>query len=262
MGFHWDWFAIHKIEADLTTRLFDFTGFPARKVVPGLTFEQAANLMQRYTTARQDSAAACTFQDWTMIRGSAILASKSAGEVAKLFGAHTCLAYAESTTWALGFEYGLPDGTVRRRSFVVDGWKDVGVAQVRDPLGRKVLAWDLAPKALIGPDKTLRRPETVGREESEGKALEGEPAGLLVSDEKNLLQVLAALKVPVGQAAERYVGSFDYGKGVALPGLGSAEKAFTFYGLGDEPANEAPLKQPTVQPQQRRSGFFRRFSKG
>src|SRR3989304_3799103 len=103
------------------------------------------NLVERYGSGGQDSAGVCEFDGWTMVRGSAILAGKSAGGGAKIFDADACLAYAESTTWALGLEYGRPDGSVRSRSFVVEG--DVGVAQVQDGRGRIIRA-DLAPKEI------------------------------------------------------------------------------------------------------------------
>jgi len=94
-----------------------------------------------------------------MVRGSAVLAGKSVVETAQFFGAEVCLAYAESTTWALGLEYGRPDGSQRTRTFVTGGGPtDVGVAQVRDSAG-KVVGWNLAPKALIGPDGVARPPK-------------------------------------------------------------------------------------------------------
>jgi hypothetical protein len=157
-------------------------------------------------------------------------------------------------------EYGRPDGSVRARFFEVEGWRDVGVAQLRDAKGR-VVGWDMAPKALIASDKSLRRPDEVGRERTEGAPLEGEPVGIVIADERRLLQVLTALRVPVEQAEAYYAGTFDYAEGIEVPGPGAREKAFTFFGLGEEPAEPVPGKEAR-SPKADRPGLFRRLFKG
>jgi hypothetical protein len=237
--------------------LFEFTGFPAKRVLPGLTFEEAQKLIDEYMSGHQDAAAACDFQGWTMVRGSAILAGKSAADAAKLFRADACLAYAESTTWALGMEYGRPDGALRSRTFNAAGdFKDVGMAQVKDASG-KVVGWDLAPKSLIGPDGTARRPDETPHEKTQGDPLAGELVDVVISDDRNLLRVLNSLGVPIERVEDHYGGTFDSVRRTVRPGLGASEKAFTFYGLGDAPA---PRTKPAQSPKS--EGRLRRLFKG
>ena len=256
LGFHWSWLAIHRTEPDFATRFFAFTGFPAKRIVPGLTFEEALKLVDEYMSGTQDAAAGCEFEGWTMLRGSALLAGKSATDAAKFLGADVCLAYAESTTWALGMEYGRPDGLFRKRTFLAsENPMDVGIARVRDATG-KVVGWNLAPKALIGPNGTSRRPEEAGSEKAQGNPLPGEPGDIVISDDIKLLKVLTAIGVPVERIETRYSGTFDYARGTVVPGLGTRDKAFTFYGIGDAPA---PKKQQQPAPKSERRGFFQRF---
>jgi hypothetical protein len=257
MGFHWEWLAIHQTEASLAIRLFEFTGFPAKRVLPGLTFEEALKLIDEYMSSRQDAAAACDFQGWTMVRGSALLAGKSIADAAKLFGADVCLAYAESTTWALGMEYGRPDGTLRSRTFVAAGdFKDVGVARVKDATG-KVVGWDLAPKSLIGPDGTARLPGETQAEKTKGDPLAGELIDVVIADETNLLRVLNSLGVPIEGLEGRYGGTYDQVRKTVRSGPGAGEKVFTFYGLGD-----APAPKQAQPPKSGTGGFLRRLFKG
>lgn len=258
MGFHWEWLSIHRTEPNLAARLFEFTGFPAKRVETGLTFAGALQLIDEYMAGRSDAAAACDFEGWTMVRGSALLAGKSAADVAKLFNTDVCHAYAESTTWALGMEYARPDGTLRKRTFLTAGDPtDVGIAKVRDSTG-KVIGWNLAPKALIGPDGRARQPEEAGNEDVEGTPLPAEPVDIKISDDTKLLSVLTAIGVPVERVETHYGGSFDFARKTVVPGKGTHEKVFTFYGLGDAPAPR-PTQKPAPKPE--RSGLFRRFRK-
>ena len=257
LGFHWEWLAIHRTEPGLAIRLFEFTGFPAKRVLPGLTFEESLKLIHDYMVANQGAAAACDFQGWTMVRGSAILAGKSAADAAKLIGADVCLAYAESTTWALGMEYARPDGAIRSRTFVAaEDFKDVGVAQVKDATG-KVVGWDLAPKSLIGPDGSTRRPDETQHEKTEGGPLPGELVGVVISDDMTLLRVLNSLGVPVERVEGHYGGTYDPVRRAVRPGPGAGEKVFSFYGLGDAPA---PRTKPAPPPKS--GGRLRRLFKG
>ena len=259
MGFHWEWLAIHRTEPGLAIRLFEFTGFPAKRVLPGLTFEESLKLIHDYMVANQGAAAACDFQGWTMVRGSAILAGKSAADAAKLIGADVCLAYAESTTWALGMEYGRPDGTLRSRTFVAAGdFNDVRVARVKDASG-KVVGWDLAPKSLIGPDGAARPPQEAQQEETTGDPLTGELTNVVISDDTKLLRVLDSVGVPIERVEAHFGGTFDSVRRTVRPGLGSGEKAFTFYGLGDAPT---PRTKKIQSPQPSTGGFLRRLFKG
>ncbi len=258
MGFHWAWLAIHRTEPDLATRLFGFTGFPPKRVLPGLTFAEALELIEEYMAGMSDAAAGCEFEGWTMLRGSALLAGKSTVDAAKFLDADVCEAYAESTTWALGMHYGRPDGTIRTRDFLAGGDStEVGIARVRDAKGN-VVGWNLAPKALIGPDGAARRPEEAGGEEAQGPPLAGEPAAIVISDDTKLLQVLSALEVPIERVETYYGGTFDYARMAVVPGPGEHDKAFTFYGLGEAPAPRGKQRPP---PKPERRGFFRRRSK-
>ena len=259
MGFHWEWLAIHRTEPGLAIRLFESTGFPAKRVLPGLTFEEALKLIEEYMSAGQAAAAACDFQGWTMVRGSAILAGKSASEAAKLFGADVCLAYAESTTWALGMEYGRPDGALRSRTFVAAGdFKDVGVAQVKDATG-KVVGWDLAPKSLIGPDGSAKPPGATQQEKTQGDPLAGELVDVVISDDAKLLRVLTSVGVPIERIEEHYSGKYDPVRRTVRLGPGAGEKVFSFYGLGDAPA---PRTKQVQAPKSGTGGFLRRLFKG
>jgi len=257
LGFHWEWLVIHRTEPNLAIRMFEFTGFPAKRIVPGLTFGEALELLDEYMSDGQDASAGCDFEGWTMVRGSAVLAGKSVVEAAQFFGADVCLAYAESTTWVLGMEYGRPDGSLRTRTFGTGGDPtNVGVAQVRDAAG-KVVGWNLTPKAVIGPDGTARPPDQTGQEETQGGPVAGEPTDVVISDDAKLLRVLTAIGVPVERVETHYGGTFDYRRNIEVPGPGARDKAFTFYGLGDAPA---PRKAPA--PKRGRPGFFRRLFKG
>jgi len=239
--------------------LFEFTGLPAKRTVPGLTFAEALELIEDYMSDGQDAAAACEFEGWTMVRGSAVLAGKSVVEAAQFFGADMCLAYAESTTWALGMEYGHSDGRFRTRSFGTGGDPtDVGVAQVRDAAG-KIVGWNLAPKTLIGPDGTARSPKQAGQEKTQGNPVPGEPMDVVISDDVRLLRVLTAIGVPVERVETHYGGTFDFRRNVEVPGPGARDKAFTFYGLGDAPA---PRREQPAAPKSARPGLFRRLFKG
>lgn len=258
MGFHWEWLAIHRTEPNLAARLFEFTGSPARRMVPGLTYDEALKLIDEYMAGGVDSAAVCEYEGWTMVRGSAVLAGKSAVDLAMFLTADVCLAYAESTTWALGMEYGRPDGVLRSRTFLPEGDPtDVGVAQVRDSSG-KVIGWNLAPKSLIGPDGTARPAKEAGREKNEGNPVPGEPVDIQISDDTNLLQVLSAIGVPIERVETYFGGSFDYARKTVVPGRGAHDKAFTFYGQGDAPARR-PVQKPA--PKAEKKGLFRRFRK-
>ena len=39
LRFHWSWLGIHRTEPELAARFLAFTGFPAKRIVPGLNFE-------------------------------------------------------------------------------------------------------------------------------------------------------------------------------------------------------------------------------